>query len=445
MIRSNQPRPAWTLLAALCVLGLSLPAHAVDVSAVGALTPFNPANAVDLATFCNGTDTGDDTNCIGAWLAAGKARGVHLTASPGTYRYRAGKAIFQGFHLQCKSTAAVFQAIDNAGNLFVLAPNWLAEGPTAWQDISIENCGFDLNGSTANFASVITLIGGTRPVRHVTIRGNRIFDATQPGRMYTASNRQRQYIGVLHAEQVLIEDNALSEGGRIKAGRPGRWLHIRRNVLSNINDNGITVVDLGSNTSHDILIEDNAIFFPIGSGIFFGADGQAQGTAAMTLHDVTVRGNTVFGTWKNNGITGVFPNHTANVYVFNNRVHHTGSANPLAYIAGIGLNRNNTATLIVPDLTSETNDVYSDALNAYRNLAGIFVTGGMTAPCVTANVVTNTATSVFASNTPTPIFLRNLVRETVLEDNTLYSGTVRLGPTSTVDQEGNPTTCFRDG
>ena len=36
------------------------------------------------------------------------------------------------------------------------------------------------------------------------------------------------------SEQVLIEDNAISEGGRIKVGRPGRWIHIRRNVLSNI-------------------------------------------------------------------------------------------------------------------------------------------------------------------------------------------------------------------
>ena len=38
---------------------------AADVSNVGALTPFDINSALDLADYCNSTDRGDDTACIG--------------------------------------------------------------------------------------------------------------------------------------------------------------------------------------------------------------------------------------------------------------------------------------------------------------------------------------------------------------------------------------------
>ena len=158
---------------------------AADVSNVGALTPFDINNALDLADYCNSTDLGDDTACIGTWIKDAKKQSKHLYVSPGMYLYADGKAIFEGFHLQCADpTRAIFKAINNANDLFVLAPNWASESNAPWQDISIENCGFDLNGSTAHFASVIALAGGILPIQYVTVRGNNIYDSAQPRQMY---------------------------------------------------------------------------------------------------------------------------------------------------------------------------------------------------------------------------------------------------------------------
>jgi hypothetical protein len=164
----------------------------MDLHNVGALTPFDINNALDLADYCNRIDQDDDTVCIGRWIDDARKQGKHLYVSPGTYLFSDGKAIFKGFHLQCAGpTQAVFKAINNANDLFVLAPTWASESDAPWQDISIENCGFDLNGSTANFASVISLVGGTAPIQYVTVRGNIVYDSAQPGQMYTTRDRQR--------------------------------------------------------------------------------------------------------------------------------------------------------------------------------------------------------------------------------------------------------------
>ena len=312
---------------------------------------------------------------LARWINDAKKLGKHLYVSPGTYHFSDGTAIFEGFHLQCADpTRAIFKAINNANDLFVLAPNWVSESNAPWQDISIENCGFDFNGSTAHFASFISFVGGTLPIQYVTVRGNKFFDNTMDHRLYTSSDPKRQYIAILKAEDVLIEDNALSEGGRIKVGRPGRRLIIRANTLKGISENGITVVDNGSGLSSDILIEHNTITNPINSGIFFGTDGQKAGTATTQLYDVTIRANAITGNFRTNCITGVLPNHVARIYIGENTCHKTGPTPTGVYVAGIGLNRNNTSTLRAEDITVQDNTILSDVYNAYNNLAGIFVT-----------------------------------------------------------------------
>lgn len=421
----------------LCLLLLPLPARAVDVSQVGALTPYDPTNALDLAAYCNGSDAVADDGCMGRWLSDARTQGKHLTVSQGTYVYSKGIEIFAPFHLQCQDTSATFQATNNAHDLFVLSENWGVEPAGGWRDISIAQCGFDLRGSTANFAGVISLIGGRYPIQHVTIRGNRIYDSTQPGRMYTTSDKQRQYIGVIYARQVLVEDNFLSEGGRIKLGRPGAHIHVRRNVLHNVNDNAITLADsTPGGLTHDVLIEDNLIANPIGSGVFFGADGQDAGTETTALRDVTVRGNSIMGQFKTNGITGVLPNHATQVYVYANRVHRTGPIVAGQTTGGIGLNRNNSSVLPATALTVQDNHIYSDTKNALNGTGAVFLTDNMTRPCVTRNTIRNTNTAVY---------LRYDVKEAVGgEDNDLGSGTVRLNEGSTVNLEGDPQTCYRD-
>jgi hypothetical protein len=406
----------------------------MDLHNVGALTPFDINNALDLADYCDRLDQDDDTVCIGQWIDDARKQGKHLYVSPGTYLYSDGKAIFKGFHLQCAGpTRAVFKAINHANDLFVLAPTWASESDAPWQDISIENCGFDLNGSTAQFASVISLVGGTAPLQHVTVRGNIVYDSAQPGQMYTTRDRQRQYIVVLNAEDVLVENNHLSGGGRIKVGRPGRRIVIRHNTLYNINDNGITVVDQGSGISSDILIEHNTITNPINSGIFFGTDGQWAGTAALQLYDVTIRANIIAGNFLISCITGILPNHVARIYIGENTCHKTGPTPTGVFVAGIGLSRNQTSTQYATDITVHDNTIVSDVYNAYNNLAGIFVTDYFANLCLLSNRIYATATAIhFRSNMPWA----------QAADNFLDGGRLRIGPHVAVDQSGKTAGCY---
>jgi hypothetical protein len=406
----------------------------MDPAKVGARTPFNRLNALDLKNYCNGSDTGDDTACIGRWINDAKKLGTHLYVSPGTYLFSDGKAIFDGFHLQCADpTRAIFKAINHANDLFVLAPNWVSESNAPWQDISIENCGFDFNGSTAHFASFISFVGGTLPIQYVTVRGNRFFDNTMDHRLYTQSDPQRQYIAILKAEDILVEHNALSQGGRIKVGRPGRRLIIRANTLNGISENGITVVDQGGGLSSDILIEHNTITNPIHSGIFFGTDGQNAGTAATQLYDVTVRGNAITGNFRNNCITGVLPNHVARIYIGANTCHKTGPTPTGVYVAGIGLNRNSTSTLRAEDITVHDNTILSDVPNAYNKLAVIFVTDHFANLCIVGNMLYDTATA---------IYLRSDMRQVQVADNFLDGGRIRIVTNVQVDQSGTTAGCF---
>ncbi len=114
-----------------------------------ALTPFNWGNSLDLADYCDGSDELSDNACIATWISDAHTQGKHLYASPGTYLYTSQKAMHQGFHLQCAgSETVVFKRVGNLGTFLVLSA---AAGSTSapWSDISIENCGFDMAGTTA--------------------------------------------------------------------------------------------------------------------------------------------------------------------------------------------------------------------------------------------------------------------------------------------------------
>jgi hypothetical protein len=419
------------------LLPMAAPVHAAaSLDSVGARTPFNRLNALDLKNYCNGADQGDDTACIGRWIGDAAKQGKHLYVSPGTYIYSKGRAIFSGFHLQCASpTQVTFKAINNASNLFVLAPNSVAEGNAPWQDISIENCGFDFNGSTAHFAGFIALTGGTWPIQYVTVRGNKMFDRTMAGRPYTFDDPMRQHIGIINSTDVLVENNVLSQGSRIKVGRPGRRIVIRANTVNDPSENGITVSDKGSGLSSDILIENNMITAPLNSGIFFGTDGQNAGTAATQLFDVTIRNNAITGNWRNNCITGVLPNHVARIYISENTCHKLGTTPTGVFAGGIALNRNNTSTLYAMDITVHDNTILSDIYNALNNTGGIFMTDRFDNLCVLHNTIYDTRTA---------IRLRSDMPHVKVTGNELDGGLLSIKSKETVhvDQSGNTTGCF---
>ena len=206
-------------------------------------------------------------------------------------------------------------------------------------------------------------------------------------------NHQRQYVVLLHAWDVLIEHNRLSEGGRIKAGRPGRRIVIQHNTLHNINDNGITVVvtDFDATTSEDFLIAYNTLF-SLASGIFFGTDGQAAGEVNTTLWDVTVHHNTLIGDWTNGCITGVLPNHAHRVYVGDNVCHKYGTIG--AFSGGIVITKSDVAPLQATDITVERNFVTADTSNALAGAAAIFVRSGVDNLCLLENTTQVTGAAI---------------------------------------------------
>jgi hypothetical protein len=74
-------------------------------------------------------------------------------------------------HLQCAGPgASKFKNIGRVGNLFF--------SDSALEDVVIENCGFDVNGGTANFLSVIAVNSGAAGTvsRNIHIHGNRFWD-----------------------------------------------------------------------------------------------------------------------------------------------------------------------------------------------------------------------------------------------------------------------------
>src|SRR6187431_2970884 len=102
--------------------------------AAGARTAFNAASALNLASYCNGQDTLDDTECMGRWRNDAAAKGVDLYAPVGTWRYNGNLNPYNGMNLRCESSSAVFKNHEGARGSFIYT--WPA---TKFQDVSIEN------------------------------------------------------------------------------------------------------------------------------------------------------------------------------------------------------------------------------------------------------------------------------------------------------------------
>jgi len=152
---------------------------------VGATTPFNKANSLDLFNYCDGSDQVADDACITTWINDAFNQGKHLRVSRGTYIYTSNKTLFNGVHLKCDSNiTASFKGSVN--QFFVMLPSLGTPG-TNWSDISIENCGFDMQDSTTNFSGVFSLNGETFFTNNISIINNRVFDSSQLGSMYTSN------------------------------------------------------------------------------------------------------------------------------------------------------------------------------------------------------------------------------------------------------------------
>lgn len=262
---------------------------------VGALRSFDIHNVVRLSDYCNGNDAVDDTECMELWFSDGRSQGKDLLADSGSYRTSGRFDLFSGDYLLC-SDAVFVMTNPTASTLFRVHPD------EPQSDIYIGGCAIDVNNSQRDFLAAVTSNGvkdetGVH-LRNMTLERTHIYDSSRPG-FYDDDRHvaQRQYILLLSSENVLIRDNLLEGGGRIKAGRPGRRIVIIGNELRGVNDNGITVVDKARadtpSVSEDIFIHRNVIYSPMVSGIFVGADGEQSLGEGLRTARITVTENVV--------------------------------------------------------------------------------------------------------------------------------------------------------
>jgi hypothetical protein len=320
-----------------------------------------------LGQFCNGNDNLDDTACIQAWLAAAQVTGDRdLYVPPGRYIYSGHVALHSDLHIRCAGPgASIFQNGAKADG--TPAPGDLFRATSPVHNVVVENCAFDVNRGTNEYLAVIS-INSDSPSTNIHVRGNRVYDSAKPAPFSTP---QRYYISLLGCHDCWVEDNIISEGGRIKVGRPGRRLFIRGNVVREANDNAITVVDIpgGSNDSRHILIDGNVVIDPKGVGIFFGADGPKAADLTMLAVNISVSRNIVRGDWQIACIRGIPPSRSRRMHVTENICVKLGSRPA----AGIDILRPDGSHPRAQDVLIGSNTVTGE--KGVLDAGGIFIRG----------------------------------------------------------------------
>lgn len=336
----------------------------------------------------------DDKEAVRSWLREAQAGGAELYAPAGVYylSHISSLPLYSNTRLRCQSAdTTVFK---HSGRLLNGPLIMFQAGESVPQNITVENCGFDLNGWNGQRLLVVLHIAavGSERVRNVVIRNNRffdsIFDADPAARMkhcdrglHQCATFDRSYVLIRTVDGARVENNRLSGGGGIHVGGGVRNVSIRNNLIDFVNEQGISIVDIDrthpgedacrplsppsrfeqsgsegdgpvavsgqesqpggrenlsaaqppSNITERVKIIGNTILNQVGHGIFFGADGGCNDSLGMALRDVEIRGNYIRGFFYASGITGVFPATTDRVRVtYNTVVAVRESKKPLA-------------------------------------------------------------------------------------------------------------------
>jgi hypothetical protein len=343
----------------------------------------------------------DDTVAVLSWLREAEGGGATLFAPPGVYYINTiqlppvgrpegsfSLPVYNDTHLRCANPReTVFK---NTGGSRNGPKGMFRAAAAAPANIVIEDCGFDSNGwNLEDFLSVITIKPQIPPpgeemevARNIQIRGNDFFDSALPGLQGCDFNRQcvtrqRQYVLVQRVDEVWIEGNRLSGGGRIKTGSGGlgRRMYIRNNVLDFVNDNGITIVDAIPGVTEQVEISDNTIVNPVGTGVFFGADGEIAGLVeGMVVRDVLIARNHISGFFVGAGIIGQLPRTAERVQIVDNFVQSIRDTDPPpdeAFVSGIILTQESAEADPIVDLRVEGNTVLASGIHAVFNVGGI--------------------------------------------------------------------------
>lgn len=389
--------------------------------------------SADLADFCNGADTEDDTICIQEWLNAAEANGANLHAPSGTYFYSSAVIVHSNTQLQCadpQSTVFKFNRTQNSYSKYFLTGKDI-------ENITIKNCGFDVAGNLSEFLSVIA-VGGEEnsldqpPVnRNINVQKNHIFDSMfqqencSPQAECTA---QRQYILLLSCENCRVENNDLAGGGRIKLGRPGAKLFVINNRINYVNDNGITVVSIGSQGASKIRIVNNQIINPLSVGIFFGADGEVEENPNLSVSDVIISDNQIEGDWRGSCIRGTLPAKAEQIRIVSNTCTKTGTANDQSTF-GINLRKLRSDLSASNDILIGMNKIRAQLRNEHsenpitssplgENGAGILIGESHDQLKIIGNSIRDVG--------DTAILLKATLRDAVIAENNLLGGRLRV-------------------
>lgn len=354
----------------------------------------------------------DDTVAVLAWLReANRPGGALLTAPPGTYFINAVELplvggreptaslpVYNDTELRCADPdRTVFKNTGQSETGPVVLMRSAAPGP---ENIRITRCGFDWNGwNRQDYASVLLLTPPALPEvgRNISVVDNRFFDSDLPGKQGCelgqdpCPTRQRHHVLAQRVDGLWIGGNRMSGGGRIKAGGSGlgRNLHIERNTIDFVNDNGITIVDTMAGMTDHVVIADNHIHDAVGAAIFFGADGESTGDIpGMVLRDVTVARNQVDGFFSA-GISSILPESAEQVRIVENTVRSQRDADlaPGQFVSGLALKRGNAATRRATNIEIAANQVTAQGAHASFNIAAMLLAGPVRDLTVSDNVL----------------------------------------------------------
>jgi hypothetical protein len=377
------------------------------------------SQVVSLSDYCTPNDGGDDADCMQLWMnQALNSSGKDLYVPPGVWHFSKAVTPLSNVRIRCAGPkTSIFRRMDGTEPDFLVTTANL-------ENLLVENCGFDFNGGTTRaFAAMIGVNPSSNAsplARNIQIRGNRIYDSKWTG----TPGKVRDAILLINCEDCWIEGNYLSDGARMKIGRPGNRLLISRNVVHNGNDSAIAVVDRTAGTSTDLTITDNTILNPVLNGIFFGGDGESANLAATSVSSVLVAGNHVRGDWATACILGTLPAKARGIQVVNNTCTKTGANSG----SGIVIKRVVPAPVAAEQVLISGNSIGTEGGRYFHG--GIFVSDRHKGLRIVRNDVRNVTSEA--------IHLRHIeIEDGVVADNMVTGSTLTIDGTFRGSVTGN--------
>ena len=263
----------------------------------------------------------DDTAAVQAALTSVPAAGALVCVPPGTYLISQPLSIRSNTYLKGSGAGTVFKRTGSSDAVFF---------SSSVNQVTVESIAIDLDGAqgaTPDIKSFATGLGFRTQCSDIRIRDIQVFDSTGTNVCC------RHGILVLESSRVWIERNRLTNGLRLKAGGVGDKLIIEGNVISDANDNAITVAtDASPSVTTNYVIRNNIVEDARGVYIYVGDDGAT--VDGLVYENIIIDGNILVGNARAGMLLVRLASKTSRVTISNNTLVST-STSPFQYSAGI--------------------------------------------------------------------------------------------------------------